>query len=63
MKIQERDQDGPRKVDPVGAEMKKWESDFRKPIGRTLKLPFRNTGTSNLVSFDIEDFNSQELSL
>ena len=42
--IYEHGQDGRRLVDPVGAELKKWESDFLKPIGRELKLRFKNTG-------------------
>lgn len=47
--IHERGQDGPRLVDPVGAELKKWQSDFLKPIGGKLKLRFKNIGTEPLI--------------
>ena len=42
-----------RLVTPLGNELKKWESDFRKPCGGKLKLPFRNIGSTSQESVAI----------
>jgi len=47
--IYEHGQDGRRLVDPVGPELKAWESDFLKPNGGKLKLRFKNIGTEPLL--------------
>lgn len=47
--MQLKDQDCSKPVHPVGKELKRWESDFRKPIGGKLKLTFENTGSKPLI--------------
>ena len=50
----EKDQENPRQIDPVGAKKKARESDFYKPIGKKLRLLFKNTGkTKERVSIEI----------